>query len=428
MSDDIPLEPDDGARPFGATVIDLGEVRIAWGRTKPRAGKACEHRTLVYSTEDKRVWCEDCKRTVENWDALMMIVKYFRTMEDAARSKNAKADEALKSTARLRATKALDKAWSGNVRPCVAKAGRVLTALCAGVVAVSTCNEVKADHRVIALGNVPTNIGTIHDVDTGSPRGIMRFLENSPVCHLPGNRYSPWCLVHQLTYKGVRNFPVSTNFNLCRGTDRPEILINPNRIGSSYLAGCSNSYAVGWCRAKVFKDQIQNNISVIGFALPKHQMRALEVDVRSEFFFGGHLSVVDRSLRRVVGSSSLQESASSEPEGASHNDRAHERQPELGPCRRFLPFTSVSAAYRSRGGILLGLQIGSIMLVGFSLAFLGMFYIVGILEVPDRNRKFLRGFAGVACLAGTVSFYSWAFLGNPGVAWGLCKWSADQSK
>lgn len=115
MSDDIPLEPDDTARPFGATVIDLGEVRIAWGRTKLRAGKKCEHRTLVYSTEEKRVWCEDCKRTVENWDALMMVVKYFRAMEDAARSKNAKADEALKSTARLRATKALDKAWSGNV-------------------------------------------------------------------------------------------------------------------------------------------------------------------------------------------------------------------------------------------------------------------------------------------------------------------------
>ena len=113
--DDTPLTPNDEAKPFSATVINLDGVRIKWGRTRPGDGKKCEHRTLIYSTEEKRVWCEDCKRTIENWDALMTVIRHFQMMEQEARSKNRQADDALKHTARLRATKALDKAWSGNV-------------------------------------------------------------------------------------------------------------------------------------------------------------------------------------------------------------------------------------------------------------------------------------------------------------------------
>lgn len=114
MSDE-PLEPCDLGKPFIADVIDLEGVRIAWGRNTKPAGQRCKHRNMVYSSDEKRVWCQDCQRTIENWDAFMVLVENFRSMERTARAKLAEADEAMKATARLRATKALDKVWSGNV-------------------------------------------------------------------------------------------------------------------------------------------------------------------------------------------------------------------------------------------------------------------------------------------------------------------------
>lgn len=114
---DLPLEPRPDAQPFSAEVIDLGGMRIKFGLTR-ESWKLCQHRNMVYSTAERRIWCEDCERTIDNFDALYEIIKKFQVMESDVSHKNRKADEALKSTVVRRAAKVLDHAWMGKMAPC----------------------------------------------------------------------------------------------------------------------------------------------------------------------------------------------------------------------------------------------------------------------------------------------------------------------
>lgn len=116
MSDetDIPLIVQDGSTPFGAAVIDLAEVRIRFGISDRKVGRPCEHRNLIYSREERRVWCEDCTRTIENFEAFMIFTEHFQKMERAVRGKQHLVDKALTATVTRRATKVIDRAWSGN--------------------------------------------------------------------------------------------------------------------------------------------------------------------------------------------------------------------------------------------------------------------------------------------------------------------------
>lgn len=107
---DDPLEPmDNDYRP----VIDLASVRIRLGKTSAKV-KPCEHKHLTYSQHERRVWCDDCERSIDAFDAFVMMCRYLSDMISEANGKMHKADEALRHTARLRATKALDKVWSGR--------------------------------------------------------------------------------------------------------------------------------------------------------------------------------------------------------------------------------------------------------------------------------------------------------------------------
>ena len=115
MSDnDTPIDPREEAQPFSAQVIDLGGVRIQWGLSRRIGQKKCEHLSMVYSAEEQRVWCKDCSRTIENFQAFMVIVNRFEGMIRAAKSKLEKAEAAMMATARLRATKELDRIWSSK--------------------------------------------------------------------------------------------------------------------------------------------------------------------------------------------------------------------------------------------------------------------------------------------------------------------------
>lgn len=114
MSEDVPLIADPMATPFGSPVIDLAEVRIRFGRADRKVGIPCAHKNLTYSREERRVWCDDCERTVDTFDALMTVAAHFHKMEYAAQAKMHRATEALKATVTRRAAKVIDKAWSGN--------------------------------------------------------------------------------------------------------------------------------------------------------------------------------------------------------------------------------------------------------------------------------------------------------------------------
>lgn len=115
MSDDkdTPLEP--LGPDFSVTVVvDFAQVRIERGMP-PIKAKVCEHKSLLYSQSERRVWCRDCERTVDGFDAFKTVVGQWEEMARDLHRKQVAVNDALNQTARLRATKALDKVWSGNV-------------------------------------------------------------------------------------------------------------------------------------------------------------------------------------------------------------------------------------------------------------------------------------------------------------------------
>ena len=106
---------DDPLLPLGE-LIDLAGVRIQRGMTSHAATK-CKHMNIRFCEDrgDRRVWCVDCQSNIDPFDALAMIALHLQRMLDSAHSMRAEAQKALGATARLRATKVLDRAWSGNV-------------------------------------------------------------------------------------------------------------------------------------------------------------------------------------------------------------------------------------------------------------------------------------------------------------------------
>lgn len=112
--DDIPLISRPDSTPFGAPVIDLAEVRIRLGFPDIKPGKQCEHVHLIYSKSDRRVWCEDCERTLDNFDAFLIFTTHFHEMERAAIGKIKRAKEAEQAVVHRKAAKVFDRAWSGH--------------------------------------------------------------------------------------------------------------------------------------------------------------------------------------------------------------------------------------------------------------------------------------------------------------------------
>lgn len=118
MSDDK-IEPlDKDGQAFG-NVIDLAGVRIRSGRSTTRFGEKCGHMRMTYDQSERRVWCEDCNRTVDSFDAFDVLVKHLAEMERAAKDKLYRANEAIQTSIVSLATKALDRVWRGRrMAPC----------------------------------------------------------------------------------------------------------------------------------------------------------------------------------------------------------------------------------------------------------------------------------------------------------------------
>lgn len=114
---DPPLDPVTDSSRYLAEVIDLSGVRVRLGRTSYKI-KKCEHKKLIYCQSERRIWCEDCDRTIDSFDGFMTLTNHFAGMLSQAKSLTAKAVEAMKSTARLRATKELDRIWGRSMAPC----------------------------------------------------------------------------------------------------------------------------------------------------------------------------------------------------------------------------------------------------------------------------------------------------------------------
>lgn len=116
---DIEIEPfDDGARALGRPIIDFETIRIQAGRTPfKKRGVICQHNSLVYNDTERRVWCEDCKSTVDPYDAFMRIVMQWHHIQASINGKLARADEATKATLVRRAAKNMDRSWGHKMAP-----------------------------------------------------------------------------------------------------------------------------------------------------------------------------------------------------------------------------------------------------------------------------------------------------------------------
>jgi len=98
-------------------VVDIGDLRVASGRTR-RPFSVCRHLNVVYDTQERRIWCKDCERDIEPFDAYVALVRSYERAITQLDAERENIETAKAFTPRQRATKALDEAWrKRNTQP-----------------------------------------------------------------------------------------------------------------------------------------------------------------------------------------------------------------------------------------------------------------------------------------------------------------------
>lgn len=103
----------------GPKVVDIGDLRVARGMTR-RPISTCRHHSLVYDTQERRIWCEHCETDVEAFDAFKMTVEYFDAAAKRAERMLTEAKEARAFSIISIAAKKIDKLFRrrGSVPAC----------------------------------------------------------------------------------------------------------------------------------------------------------------------------------------------------------------------------------------------------------------------------------------------------------------------
>ena len=113
---DTPIEP--GHFIHGVDVVDIGDLRIARGLTR-RPYESCRHKSMVYDTQERRVWCNDCEQEIEPFDAFKVITENMDSHMKRLIQRDQSLKEAETKAARSRAVKALDAIWrTKDQAPC----------------------------------------------------------------------------------------------------------------------------------------------------------------------------------------------------------------------------------------------------------------------------------------------------------------------
>lgn len=110
--DDPPIEPVNYRIP---QVVDLAGVRIARGMAKRPLHRVCRHRSLVYATDERRIYCEDCKTSLEPFDAFMVLIDYWQEMDREATRRFEKATEAKNAVIHRIAAREIEKTWRAKM-------------------------------------------------------------------------------------------------------------------------------------------------------------------------------------------------------------------------------------------------------------------------------------------------------------------------
>src|SRR5690242_789873 len=94
----------------GVTVVDIGDVRVARGLTR-RAHSSCPHRRMMYDHDERRIWCRDCEREIEGFDAFRILVEQYDKAHSSLDRRKKEITEAEKFQLRSIAAKKMDEAW-----------------------------------------------------------------------------------------------------------------------------------------------------------------------------------------------------------------------------------------------------------------------------------------------------------------------------
>jgi len=102
-------------------VVDLEGVRIARGiaqRKAPAFGE-CQHQHMNYDLHERRVWCEDCEKTIPTFDAFMGLVDWWQKITNSLKRRAEQVAAAEQASLISRAAKALDDVWRRRkMAPC----------------------------------------------------------------------------------------------------------------------------------------------------------------------------------------------------------------------------------------------------------------------------------------------------------------------
>lgn len=99
----------------GVTVVDIGDLRVARGMTR-RPYSSCRHASLTYDPRERRIWCKDCEKDVDPFDAFTGLVEQYNRAYKDHLKREKEISEAEGFQARSRAAKTLDEAWRRRKR------------------------------------------------------------------------------------------------------------------------------------------------------------------------------------------------------------------------------------------------------------------------------------------------------------------------
>ena len=105
---DAPITPQNYLH--GAKVVDIGDLRIARGMTR-RPVSTCKHLRMVYDTQERRIYCEDCESDVDPFDAYLILVHEWDRAVSRLERERAELEAAKDHHVRSRAAKAMDDEW-----------------------------------------------------------------------------------------------------------------------------------------------------------------------------------------------------------------------------------------------------------------------------------------------------------------------------
>ena len=102
----------------GVKVVDIGDYRVSRGFSR-REYSTCRHSRIVYDQKERRIWCKDCEKNVDAFDAFENIVQHFDRQSKLIKSEKEEINKVKSHSLISIASRVLDQAWrKKKMSPC----------------------------------------------------------------------------------------------------------------------------------------------------------------------------------------------------------------------------------------------------------------------------------------------------------------------